>query len=257
MSTPSTETTAASTIPARPWSAVAADVNRMWLPDSQPHHAIIAQTRAGKTSLIRHGLLPLVPHDRVLVLDSKGGRDAAWAGLGRVVHELPNRLQLRAHDNGEPRTHWYRLVLPDETPAARRVAGEALRAVLKAGEWIVVVDETRHITDAREPGLGLRAEFESLLLRGGSAGVMVVMGTQAPRYNPSTFYDQASFAWIGRVRDEVAQKRLMEIGGMSRAVLPVVANVPRYSWIVNADGGDYLYRTKPPKPPGPAAGDDE
>jgi hypothetical protein len=250
--TPDLTAEPATRIPARPWADVATYVNETWLPDSAPHHAIIAQTRAGKSSLIRHGLLPLVPHDRVLMLDSKGGTDPAWHGWGREVHGMPSALTLRAHDNGEPRTHWYRLILdtnPKGRGRARDAAGDALQTVLSSGRWIVVIDETRHVTDPREPGLGLRSHFESLLLRGGSSGVMVLMGTQAPRWVPSSVYDQASFAWIGRVRDEVAHKRLLEIGGMSKSLLPVIASTPRYSWTVNADGGDWLARTKPPAPP--------
>lgn len=237
------------TIPVAPWSTVAAYLNETWLPDSAPHHAVIAQTRAGKTSLIRHGLLPLLPHDRVLVVDGKGGTDPAWDGWGRPVKELPGALTLRRHDNGEPRTHWYRLVPPLERAKAREVVGDALTTILRQGRWVVVVDETRFVADAQEPNLGLRAPYEALLLRGGSAGVMVVSGTQAPRWVPSSFYDQASTAWFGRLRDEVAHKRLLEVGGMHRSLLGQVAAIPRYSWVLNADGGDYVVRTKPPKPP--------
>ena len=236
-------------IGSQPWRRVAEYVNETWRPDSAPHHAIIAQTRAGKSSLIRRGILPLVPHDRVLVLDSKGGKDQTWAGFGKTVKRFPSRLQLSTRDPDTPRSQWFRLVIPWNRDEAREVVNDALETVARQGDWVVVVDETRHITDPSAPGLGLRGPFENLLLRGGSHGVMVVMGTQAPRWVPSSFYDQAAFAWIGRVRDEQAHKRLLEIGGMSRDLLPTVRNVPRYSWLLNADGGDFLALTKPPKPP--------
>ena len=240
-------------IEARSWRSVADYVHGEWLPDTSPHHAVVAQTRAGKSTLIRHGILPLVAHDRVLILDSKGGNDATWAGCGRPVSRFPSKLLRRARENDEPREHWYRLVIPLEHTAGRtavrgrEVVADALDKVIREGQWVVVVDETRHITDATNPGLNLRGPYEQLLLRGGSHGVMVISGTQAPRWVPSSFYDSAGFAWFGHLRDRVAHKRILEVGGMSRDLLPEVEATPRYSWLLNADGGHYLARVKGPR----------
>lgn len=236
-------------VPAREWDEVAAYVNAEWKPDSSPHHAIIAQTRAGKSSLIRHGLLPLVPYDRVLVLDSKGGRDRSWSGWGRTVSRFPSSFKLRSVDPETPRAGWFRLVIPRTRAEGRPVVAEALDKVIQQGDWIVVVDETRHVTDAGDPGLGLRGPYEELVLRGGAHGVMVISGTQAPRWVPSSFYDGAAFAWFGRLRDQVIHKRILEVGGMSRELLPTVSTLPRFSWLLNADGGDYLAVVKAPSPP--------
>jgi hypothetical protein len=60
---------------------------------------------------------------------------------------------------------------------------------------------------------------------------------------PRLFYDQASFAWIGRIRDEERQKRLLEIGGMSKKDLPVLATLQRRQWLLAADNGEFFART--------------
>jgi hypothetical protein len=70
--------------------------------------------------------------------------------------------------------------------------------------------------------------------------------TQAPRWVPSSFYDQPSFVWIGRINDEVAHKRLREIGGLKRAHLPAIQNLKKREFLVIGDGGDYTAITKLP-----------
>jgi hypothetical protein len=236
----------APTIPTLSWEQVETYVHAEWIPDQSPHHCVVAQTRAGKSHLIRHGILPLVQFDRVLVIDSKGGQDKTWAGCGKLVKSLPSAARMRLTDDRKPMAHWYRLVVPIDRQEGRRVVHDALTRIAAMGDFVVVIDETRHITDAAEPGLGLRGPYENLVLRGGSHGVMVVSGTQAPRWVPSTFYDQAGFAWIGRVTDEQAHKRLMEIGGMTRALLPQVAGIERRKWLLNADGGQFRAFTQAP-----------
>jgi hypothetical protein len=60
---------------------------------------------------------------------------------------------------------------------------------------------------------------------------------------PRLFYDQAAFAWIGRIRDEDRQKRLLEIGGLSKRDLPIVSSLKKRQWLLAADDGDYFART--------------
>lgn len=240
-------------VPRETWKATRAYVSQQWQPDSNPHHCVIAQTRSGKSTMIRRGILPMVPRDRVLILDSKGGRDQTWAGCGKSVRAFPSKLRRQLVDD-RAGAFWYRLVIPSNTAEARKVVGDALNRVEAEGEWVVVFDEARHITDPpanaiRGVGLGLRGHYEALMMRGGALGVMCISGTQSPRWVPSSFYSQASFAWIGHLRDEAAHKRCLEIGGMTKSLLPVIATVPRYEFLLNADGGDYLRMVKPPAPP--------
>ena len=98
------------------------------------------------------------------------------------------------------------------------------------GDWVVVVDELRYVTDTKAPGLNLSPQWEAIVLRGGSRGVGLVNLTQEPRWVRGSFYTQGSYYWISRVEDEAAQKRIAEIGS-SRALLDHLTNIPRRTWI--------------------------
>jgi hypothetical protein len=74
----------------------------------------------------------------------------------------------------------------------------------------------------------------------------MVSMTQAPRWVPSSFYDQPSFVWIGRINDERAHQRLREIGGLKRPHLGIIQKLQRKEFLVVGEGGDYTAITKVP-----------
>lgn len=222
-------------IPSRSWQEVIRRVDEKWQPEIAPHHSLFGQNGSGKTHLIVHGLLPLCQHDNVVIFDSKGGDDPVLAQSGaRKVRRLPSRLR-RTLDNDNPKDGWFQLVISDEISKAQDQVGQALDMVYDEGNWIVVLDETRAIADPRSPGLGLQPQLDRLWLRGRSRHISVVAATQAPRWVPTSFYDQCQFAWCSRIRDERAHQRVMEIGSMTRAHIPHIASIRKRRWLYMDD----------------------
>lgn len=204
----------------------------MWVIRDAPHHSIMGQTRSGKSYLTRYGILDVCQWDRVLFIDGKGD-DRTIMGLGRVVNRFPSKMTRNARalmrDNA-PRENWFRLVTSRDRMTARDQVGEALERVMDEGDWVVVIDELRYVTDSKDPGLNLSPQWEAIILRGGGRGVGAVNLTQEPRWVRGSFYTQGSFYWFSRVEDEAAQKRIGEIGS-SRSLLDMLANIPRRVWI--------------------------
>jgi hypothetical protein len=196
------------------------------------HVSAVAVTGGGKSFLVRYGLVPLWSDYRVLVLDVKGD-DPTYAGFGQVVGAFPQE-ELQPQQPNSERQRIYRLVVPEwefttgrrETEGlrrARQVAGEAMDIAYKQGKWVIVLDETRAITDATSNfGLGLRGVVENIWQRGRSREVTMVACTQQPIWMPSSFYSQPSILYIGRML-EPPTDHLREIGGdtrLMRQVLP-------------------------------------
>lgn len=224
------------------WPEVRRKINSTWDLNDNPHHSIFAQTRAGKTYLVVNGILPLCERDRVLIIDVKGD-DRTLAATGKPILSLPKRRFWHVEED-KPREHWYRLVVHDDREDGKAQVAKALDQVYAEGNWIVYVDEMRTLTDPQDPNLGVKSRVERLWLKGASRDIGVIGGTQAPRWVPGAMYDQAAWAWIGRVRDAQAQKRLMEFGGLSRDQLPQIAEIHKHDWLLCAEGGDYTVMTK-------------
>ena len=229
-------------IPEVPWYEIRARMQRLWVVRENPHHSIMGQTGSGKSYLTRHGILDVCQWDRVLIIDTKGD-DPTLRGLGRVVSQYPHKgiratQQLRQDD--EPRGNWYRLVTSAKWDKARDQVQEALTKVMEQGEWVVVIDELRVITDVRAPGLNLSPEWEAIVLRGRSRGIGLVNGTQEPRWVRGSFYTQSAFYWISRVEDEAAQKRIAEIGS-SRGLMTHLPTVKKRRWIYTDNLEDERY----------------
>lgn len=233
-------------IPWTEWDGVRSYVDRAWDPENCPHHSIIGLTGSGKSYLAVNGILkPMCPHDRVLIIDSKQD-DPLISGLGKPVRELPRQTWYAGmgRSKKEPYRNWYRLVLSGTPDDKRLQVGKALSRVYKEGNWVIFIDELKHITGIRRPFLRLGAFVDEIYIMGRSRRISIVAGTQAPKDVTTSFYDQSSFAWIGRIRDEERQKRLLEIGGLSRKELPYIATLKRREWLLSADNGEYFARTK-------------
>jgi hypothetical protein len=208
-------------------------LGEFWVPSQAPHHAIVAQTRGGKSYLIGNGILRHKENERVLIIDVKGD-DPTYAEIGNPVDKIPSKFSRTFNDwisEAKPREHWYRLVVREDWDDARKQVAKVLADCYKEHNWTIVLDETRALTDPRPPGLNLSPLVEQLWLRGGSKGISVVAATQGPRWVPRSFYEQAQFHWIGRIEDEDSQKRLREIGGMERYHLPTIKALQRHHFI--------------------------
>lgn len=231
-------------IPRRPWDEVRQDIFKRWTPKDAPHHSIISLSGGGKSYLATRGLLPMRGWRHTLIIDNKGD-DETLNDVGRRVRQLP-RSDPWFRNRDDPDHSWYRLVVFDDWAKAREQVKAALAHVYRQGNWTVFVDETRNLTDPRIPSLNLRSYVEQIWLRGRSRGVELVSMTQAPRWVPSSFYDQPSFVWIGRINDERAHQRLREIGGLRRNHLGIIQRLQKREFLVVGDGGDYTAITRVP-----------
>lgn len=231
-------------IPRKPWQEVKFDIFDRWKPKDSPHHSIISLSGGGKSYLATRGLLPMRGWRRTLIIDNKGD-DETLRDVGRRVRQIPKKDSI-FRGRKEPDSRWFRLMVYDDWGKAREQVKDALAQCYKQGNWTIFVDECRNLTDPRVPSLNLRNYVEQIWLRGRSRGVEMVSMTQAPRWVPSSFYDQPSTVWIGRINDERAHQRLREIGGLRRQHLPIIQRLQRREFLVVSDGGDYTAITKVP-----------
>lgn len=226
------------TIPTRSWASVLRRVDEKWQAELAPHHSIMGQNGAGKSYLIVNGLLPLCVDDKVLIIDNKGDDPVLNSAGAKPVRSLPKAIRRVTFDDSKPKSAWYRLVVYDDRERAQDQVGNAIQQVYKEGEWVVVIDETRALSDPRSPGLGLQPELDRLWLRGRSRRIPVIASTQAPRWVPSSFYDQCQFVWCSRIRDDRAHQRIQEIGSMTKAHIPHIANIRKRRWLYMDDEED-------------------
>lgn len=223
-------------------------VNKQWDPENTPHQSIIGLTGSGKSYLAVNGILrPMCAMDRVLLIDSKGD-DKLVSQQGHPCVDIPTQPWYQPlRRKKEKYQDWHRLVVHGnrhtEREKARTQVAKAFDRVFKEGEWIVYIDEIIDIS-TNAPGLSLRPYIDELYRMGRSRGISVIASTQAPVQVPRTFYDQASFAWLGRIPDRDRQKRLLEIGGLTSAELPIIGSLKRREWLLAADSGEFFARSK-------------
>jgi hypothetical protein len=226
------------------WDGVRQFVNKDWDPENGPHHSIIGLTGSGKSFLAINGILkPLCKQDRVLIIDSKRD-DKLVRSVGKPVSELPRRTWYTGMGRrNEDYKSWYRLVLQGDSDNKRRQVAHALAKVYREGNWIVYIDELKHVTGLQRPFLRLGPQVDEVYILGRSRLVSIIAGTQSPKHVPTSFYDQATYAWIGRIRDEERQKRLLEIGGLSRKELTYISTLKNREWLLSAGNGEFFART--------------
>jgi DNA helicase HerA-like ATPase len=228
-----------------PWSRVSTVVHKIWDTENLAHHSIIGLTGSGKSYLAVKGILEMRRMDKVLIIDTKG--DDESTSYGKVVNQLPRASwyqSLQHRDEERPYSKWLRIIAPDDRQSAHDKIGAALDQAYDEGDWTVFIDECAEVCDPQgREGLGLNAMMSKLWRKGRYRGVSVVAATQAPVGLPRLFFDQASFAWIGRIRDEERQRRLLEIGGMSRKDLSIISTLERRQWLLAADNGELFART--------------
>lgn len=231
---------ASPTVPDVPWERVAGRVHRTWDPDTAPHHIIWAITRAGKTHLITRGILPLCAYSRVLIIDVKGGTDAAWNGYGHPVRTLPREFSMGGGEPGGPGGPlgmWYRLEADETDPTAKGRVRDALEQVQDEGHCVVIADETRALTDAEGTGFGAKAIVEALLIRGGSRNVSLVLASQSTAYASSSVKDQGAFLWVGATRDTAGQERIAKTLGQPASFAATLRTIRKRQFLYSDNEG--------------------
>jgi hypothetical protein len=218
-------------VPSVRWGDHAQYLADNWVPRETPHISIISPTRNGKTVLLSKGILAvLAPDDRCLILDAKGDDKTLNALPYRPIRSIPKAWQRKyqARGNDAPPPH-FRMVIE-----SRDQVSEALATCVAEGDWTIVMDEGRYVCDpmtTRQNGLGLAGQVDDIWVRCGGKGVCMVALTQAPRFMPASFYEQASHLYLGATLDKRAIKRLSEIGGDTDRIEATVRNLPRYHYL--------------------------
>lgn len=226
-------------VPDIEWERVAGRIQRHWDPlASNPHKAIFAQSRGGKSYMIRHGLLRLVPFARVVVIDVKPGGDPTWNGWGANVTELDPGFG----DNGNGDAFYRIRLLPgDEGETQVRRILDQLAA---EGECVIVMDDARKVTDGRSPGLKCGMVVDHLLLEGAALGISVILGANSATWAVSGLRDQCSTILLGHLgsaaRDDAA--KLAGLDKAARAELDTIAP-KQFLYVDGHDGELMLART--------------
>lgn len=232
------------------WGTVQNYINHSWDPENCPHHLIIGLTGSGKTYLALNGILkPLCAMDRVLILDTKGD-DKTIGALGRPVEKLPRDTWSAPGGFGtrrepKPFDHWFRLIVSDDPAKGREQLYSTLDRVYTEGDWVLFSDEAYDLTGRESPYYhrAIVGQVQRIQRKGRGHRVSMITATQEPVNILRTFFSQASFAWMGRIRDEERQKRLLQIGGLTRHELPLVSSLQRRQWLLAADNGEYFARS--------------
>lgn len=229
-------------IPRVGWDEHHARMVDNWTIDETPHVSIIAPTGNGKTVLVMDGLMKALRDEKVAYLDVKGWDKEINRHALHHVRRFPTRVERRWKYGNDTPQHFHFLAVdgPETDKFIARCYAE--------GQWSVILDEERAITDSH-PSLGLKGRIDQLRLRG-RGRVCVIACTQAPRWVVSSFYEQASHLYIGRIDDKRARRRLQEIGGDTDTIDEVVSGLGRYEYLyigpLAEDGRRIMEVTKTP-----------
>jgi hypothetical protein len=218
-----------------PFERVAGRVERLWSPiEGNPHMVLLAATRGGKSHLIRHGILPLAPDDRAVVIDVKPGGDLTWDGWGNDVTAIEPGF-----GRGPDGTMRYRLqVLPGSEGAVqvRRV----LDQLAAEGEAILIIDDARKVTDSHDPGLKCGNVVDHLLLEGAGFGLTAILGANSTAWATSAVKDQCEYIWLGHTRTDVQRDEFAKLAGLPKDDRPVLNTIAQRHWLYTDFAGDDL-----------------
>lgn len=212
-------------VPAIPFGQIQGRMARLWDPfEVNPHIAVFGISGSGKSHLIRRGILPLRPHSRIVVIDVKDDRDSVWMGYGKPVTELPPAF-FKTGETEHPLV--WRVVVDRRNAQAqlRRVFGQ----IRDEGHCLVVVDESRSITEREQAGLG--SVVENLILEGRGIGVTLIMGAQSTAYAVPSLRDQPAVLFIGQCAGLAQAKELAAIAGYGRELVSVINQIPARTWL--------------------------
>ena len=209
-------------VPLVPFGRIQGRMSRLWDPfERNPHIGVYGITGSGKSYLIRYGILPLRQYSRTVVIDMKDDRDSVWSGFGAPVTELPPAF----FESGDF-SRW-RIVVD------RRNAQAQLRRVFDQirdeGHCVVVVDESRSITEREQVGLG--SVVENLILEGRGLGITLIMGAQSTAWAVSALKDQPAVMLVGQTSGQDQALALAKIAGYGRDLAATIGRIPARQWL--------------------------
>lgn len=221
-------------LPTAPLDRVLDRVDQAWQPRRAPHHVILGQSGAGKTTLIKH-LLRLRLDERVLIIDPKPAPDPAWDDVDGHPHTWGRPVQHIGpgfgsdREGGGPNGYWFRLVAtPDREATGPALAG-ALDVVRAEGHAIVVIDDAREVCRAYHKHR-LDQAVESVMNLGRSGATSVLLATQELGYVPGR--NQGAFNWVGHTQGlDAAKGGAALLGKSGKEWVETMNAIPPYSWV--------------------------
>jgi hypothetical protein len=212
-------------VPLVQFSRIQGRVNRLWDPfERNAFMVAVGITGSGKSHLIRHGILPLRAYSRTVVIDVKEDRDSVWTGYGKPVTELGPAF-FRTGDSEHPAV-WRVIVDHSSAQAQLRRIFDQIRS---EGHCVLVMDESRSITEREQTGLG--SVVENLITESRGLGVSMIMGAQSSAWAVSAFKDQAACLWIGQTSGQDQALALAKMAGYGRGLAPVIEQIPARRWL--------------------------
>lgn len=212
-------------VPTIPFPTVQNRMRRLWDPFQRNSHiAVFGVSGAGKSHLIRYGILPVRQYSRQVIIDMKADRDSVWEGCGTPVYELPKAFA----DTGDGTvSSRYRLIVDRSNP--QRQIKTALQQIKDEGHCVVVIDESRSVTEREQLGLG--SLVENLILEGRGLGISIVIGAQSTAWAVSSLKDQPTTFFIGLTGGMTQAAELAKITGFGKELAPVINRIPGRQWL--------------------------
>lgn len=204
------------------------------------HIVTFGKTGTGKSYLIRHGIVPIRPLDRIVVIDVKGPREirSPWNGFGTEITRLP---ESGAMTGTGPTNSQYRLIVETDRDDAKKQVGATIDQVMSEGHWIVVIDESRKLTEREQLNLG--SKIEDMVLRGRGLGITVILGAQSTAWAVSALKDQPAVMLIGMVPQQAEE--LSKIAGYGRELVPNIRAIKEREFLyVDTWGNGLIGLTK-------------
>jgi hypothetical protein len=229
-------------VPLVPFGKIQGRIARFWDPfEYNSFMVVIGVTGSGKSHLMRYGILPVAGYSRTVVIDVKDDRDSVWAGFGQRVDTLPPAFFKTTSQ--EHRLVW-RVVVNKAT--AQQQLREVFAQLRAEGHCVIVMDESRSITEREQMGLG--SAVENLITESRGLGTSIIMGAQSSAWAVSALKDQAACLWVGQTSGEDRALDLAKMAGPGRPLVPVISQIPPRRWLYrdNWEGTPLLALTDPP-----------
>jgi hypothetical protein len=221
------------TIAQVPWTHFKPVFEKIW--KQGEHVSLIGPTGCGKSTLS----LAIIPRRNFVAILGTKPKD-------KTLDRLKRQGFVRLQDWSPKSTHNKVLLWPTIRSSAdlekqRDIFKHGLDQMFATGNWCVVVDEARYLTEK----LKLKTELEVLWMQGRSVGITVVAGAQRPAFVPTEIYDQASHLFFWRDNDELNLKRIGGIGYTDRKLIAsTVASLPRHEALYLNTRSGIMLRTK-------------
>ena len=178
------------------------------------HVTTIGPTGSGKTVLNRELLRR---RWFVIVLGVKNQDPELYGPFQKMGYQLVHKFEPLPPSEDQPhRILFVPTAAGYHGAEARKRKGAAFKAVLNdvydVGGWTVYADDVQYQSDK----LGLRTEFEELLMIGRSEKVSIVGSSQEPVDIPVMFYSAATHLFLFKNPDRYRARRMAELTGVNR-----------------------------------------